>query len=413
MKHVLRWTVLSLSLLLGLTTWPVQQVLGQTETASVAASTLRPLSAADSMGDLLDNPRARAVLERELPELMQNERIEQARPISLVAMQRFAPTLVTDERIAAVNAALLAAGALSSAPLPGATANLGLPVDPLVALNLETVPLWPDGAPGALEAGPAHTPTVTVIAPDGATAFGTAVIVAPGGGYQALATGHEGRLVGDWLAAHGITAFVLNYRLCTVGYRHPTQLHDARRALRWVRAHAAEYGIQRNRIGMLGFSAGGHLTAMASTLFEPGNPEADDPVEQVDSRPDFAVLAYAPTRFGEVRDNTRTCFLGDKPGAKVLREVDPVTNVTASTPPTFIYHTTTDALVSPGHATAYYDALVAAGVPAELHIFGTGWHGQGLALADPVLGAWPDLLASWLRKRQLIGVREPMGDVSD
>jgi acetyl esterase/lipase len=171
--------------------------------------------------------------------------------------------------------------------------------------------------------------------------------------------------------------------------------------VRWVRAHAQEYGIDPHRIGMLGFSAGGHLTAMTSTLFDEGNPAALDPVDRMSSRPDFAVLAYAPVDLpkGAIRD----CFAGPEPGEKALREFSPEQNVSAATPPPFIFHTTSDELVPPVNSTKYYSALTAAKVPAELHIFAEGRHGMGLAMTDPVLAIWPTLLANWSRARNLTG----------
>jgi len=359
------------------------------------------LTVDDTVGELLDNPRARAVIERELPILLDNPQIGQARGLSLRALQVFAPTFFTDETFAAVDAALARAGAMSE---PGRTPD-DAPVnfDPREALALKPVSLWPDGAPGALGDDPLDVPTLTVVAPDGATSYGTAVIVAPGGGYMNLATGHEGRQVADWLAAHGITAFVLTYRLCPRGYRHPTQLQDAQRAIRWVRHHARDYGVDAKRIGMMGFSAGGHLTAMAATLWPAGNPQATDPIDRLSSRPDFTVLAYAPLE-GKDSEGWVPCIVDATvvdPAA--TDQVVPTRKVSSKTPPTFIFHTSTDELVSPKNATAFYVALLAVDVPAELHIFAAGRHGLGLAMTDPALAAWPSLLASWLRGQNLIG----------
>ena len=353
------------------------------------------LTVDDTLDQLLENPDARAVLEQELPILLKNPQIEQARSLSLRSLKMFAPTLITDEKLAAVDESLAGVGAMSDPTRTAVPAALA--VDPRAALSLKTFPLWENGAPGARGDGPMDTPTLTVVATDGATAFGTAVIVAPGGGYQGLATGHEGRQVADWFAAHGVTAFVLTYRLCSAGYHHPAQLQDAQRAIRWVRAHAQEYGIDPGRIGMIGFSAGGHLTAMAETLFDDGNPIADDPVERASSRPDFAVRGYPAI------DWPANCIAGERPDKRIKREVAPMKNVTAQTPPTFIFHTSTDEVIPPSNATRFYDALRAEGVPAELHIFAEGRHGLGLAMTDPALAVWPSLLADWLRGRKLIG----------
>ncbi len=381
--------------------------------AQAAASPTQPLTVDSPMGALLDNAVARAIIEQHLPVLLSSAQIEQARGLSLRALQQFAPMVVTDDKLDAINAELAqrkVAGSIESiqaAEVAAAAREAAF----REALTLVTIPLWEHGAPGAKGTQPSDIPSLTIVRPDGATSFSTAVIVAPGGGYQALAMGHEGRQVADLLAAQGITAFILRYRLCPYGYQHPTQLHDAQRAIRWVRAHAEEYGIDPRRIGMLGFSAGGHLTAMTSTLFDDGNPAASDPVDRMSSRPDFAVLGYAPVDLP--KSAIRDCFVGPEPSEKVLREISPAGNVSAATPPTFIFHTTSDELVPSLNATRYYDALIAANVPAELHIFAEGRHGLGLAMTDPVLAIWPTLLANWLRASNLTGSALTGGQVLD
>ena len=360
-----------------------------------------PLTVDSTIGELLDNPAARGVLQRHVPVIVASPQISQARGMSLRSIAHYIPALLTEERMAEINADLARTpGAIASGAAPRALTPL--PADPSAAFRLQTIRLWEGRAPGAASDRPADIPTLTMVGTDGAAAWGTAVIIAPGGGYQALATGHEGRQVADWFAAHGITAFVLTYRLTPHGYRHPAQLLDAQRAIRWVRAHAADYGIDPNRIGMIGFSAGGHLTAMASTSFDPGNPAASDPIERVSSRPDFAVLGYPAIDIG-ARGWNALGLAGANPTEATKRALSPALNVTARTPPTFIFHTTTDELVSPRNATLYYDALRAANVPAELHIFGEGRHGLGLAMTDPALSVWPSLLRAWLQGRGFIG----------
>ena len=353
-----------------------------------------PLTVDDTMGQLINNPDALQILQQELPLLVDNPQIEQAKELSLRALQVFAPAIISDDALASVNKRLAEAGVLSDATLNDT--HQRAVIDPMAALMLETVPLWTGAAPGALSGGPLHTPSLTVITPDGALASGAAVIVAPGGGYQMLATGHEGRLVAEWFAAHGVTAFVLNYRLCTAGYKHPTQLQDAQRAVRWVRANASLYGISKNKIGMIGFSAGGHLTAMTETLDDQGNAAAEDPIEHESSQLNFAVLAYAAL------DWPSNCIAMPDEHGLLNPAVIPIRNVSSSTPPTFIYHTTTDELVSPAGATAFYDALYSAGVPVEMHIFAQGRHGLGLSMHNPKLALWSTLLANWLRGRDLI-----------
>jgi len=257
------------------------------------------------------------------------------------------------------------------------------PAATTLALELQSIPLWDAPVPDAKGDSTNDTPTLTVVGTDGAVANGAAVVVAPGGGYQGLATGHEGRQVADWFAAHGVTAFVLRYRLVSHGYRHPVQLRDAKRAIRWVRANAGKYGIDPRRIGMVGFSAGGHLTAMASTLFDAGKPDAADVVQRASSRPDFAVLVY-PVISSETPLMGQLGLIDDNATEQDRREIAPAANVSATTPPTFIVHTTADELVSPDNAITYYQALRAAGVPAEMHIFEQGRHGLGLALSDAI-----------------------------
>jgi acetyl esterase/lipase len=359
----------------------------------VAASAAeRPLTVDSTVGELLDNAAARRVLEHQIPAMV-NPQIDQARALSLRSLQVYAPSLLTDAVLRSIDEELSRTpGAVVSANSPRPAAP---PQNPQAQLTLRSIPLWTGGAPGALGDGPQDIPTLTVVGPGGAPANGTAIIVAPGGGYQALATGHEGREVADWFAAHGVVAFVLTYRLASAGYKHPVQLHDAQRAVRWVRAHARDYGVRSDRIGMIGFSAGGHLTAMTETLFDEGDPQAADPVDRMSSRPDFAVLTYAATNLGE-RGWRATQIVGPHPDEETKRQLSPAKNVTARTPPTFIFHTTTDEVVAVENATVMYGALSAAHVPVEMHIFARGRHGLGFGMTEPALRIWPTLLESWL-----------------
>ena len=364
-----------------------------------------PLTSASTIGELLDNPAAHAILSREVPVLADSRQIAAARNLPLRAIARYAPTILTADKLRAIDAELAhSPSAISSGKgVSGAT-----PFDSRAALTLKTVPLWEGRAPGALGDGPDDRPTLTIVSPDETTSFGTAVIVAPGGGYQALASGLEGRQVGDWFAAHGVTAFVLSYRLTPFGYRHPTQLIDAKRAIRWVRAHAGSYGISPQRIGMIGFSAGGHLTAMAETQFDQGDANAADPVERVSSRPDFAVLGYAAIDLSDNRWD-HDGLIDQKAPPSVLAQIRPAENVRSDTPPTFIWQTTTDELVPPDNATRMYNALVAKHVPAELHIFANGHHGMGLGMTDAALSIWPMLMQTWLDSLGMIGARALSG----
>jgi acetyl esterase/lipase len=266
----------------------------------------------------------------------------------------------------------------------------------------QEIPLWDAGAPGALGDADVDKPTIAVYrAARGA--IGTAILVAPGGGYGALAMDHEGRQVAALFNAMGVSAFVLKYRLGP-RYQHPTQLGDAQRAIRLVRARAQEFGVVPDRIGMMGFSAGGHLTATAGTHFDAGKADAADAIDRVSSRPDFLILGYPVISFDPAvahRGSVRN-LLGENPDPKLIADLSNDLQVTAQTPPTFLFHTNADTGVPAENSVRFYLALRKAKVPAEIHIFENGPHGVGLALGDPALSAWPALLTNWLRGRGLL-----------
>jgi acetyl esterase/lipase len=205
--------------------------------------------------------------------------------------------------------------------------------------------------------------------------------------------------VANWLNAHGITAFVLKYRLGP-RYHHPIELGDAQRAIRLVRSRAAEFHLKSDHIGMMGFSAGGHLTSSAGTHFDEGNPAAGDPIDRVSCRPDFMVLGYPVISMVApyTEKGSRKNLLGDNPDPALERELSSELQVTAKTPPAFLFSTTADTLVPAENTIAFYLALKKAGVPTEMHIFQKGPHGVGLAMQDPTLAEWPVLLANWLRE---------------
>jgi acetyl esterase/lipase len=264
-------------------------------------------------------------------------------------------------------------------------------------------PLWPKGAPGALGTEDADIPTLTPYLAPAAQATGTAVIVAPGGGYVHLSMDKEGEQIARWLNSIGVTAFVLKYRLGP-RYHHPIELGDAQRAIRTVRSRAAELGLAPSRIGMMGFSAGGHLTATAGTHFDAGDAAAPDPIDRAGSRPDFLVLCYPVISFEDpyAHRGSRQFLLGDNPDPKLVRDLSNELRVTADTPPTFLFHTTTDATVPVENSVLFYLALRKAGVPAEMHIYERGPHGVGLAPTDEALSSWPARLADWMRVRGLL-----------
>jgi len=269
---------------------------------------------------------------------------------------------------------------------------------PPIMQEPQTILLWPSGAPGAQGAEDRDKPALTIYMPPNTTGPMTAVIIAPGGGYARLSMNLEGRAPANYFNTLGIAAFVLRYRLGPQ-YHHPIELGDAQRAIRTVRARASEWHIAPDRIGMMGFSAGGHLASSASTHFDSGTADTSDPIDRVSSRPDFAILGYPVITFVEswTHQGSKTNLLGDGPDPALARSLSSDTQVTASTPPAFIYHTNADTSVPAENAVAYYLALRKAGVPAEMHIFKDGPHGTGLGMQDPALAEWPRLLANWLR----------------
>ncbi len=261
-----------------------------------------------------------------------------------------------------------------------------------------TVLLWPNGAPGALGNEDPDKPSLTIFLPVKNQTAGTGVVVCPGGAYVNLAANHEGRQVANWLNSLGIAAFVLKYRLGP-RYHHPVELGDAQRAIRMVRANAAEFGV-----APMGFSAGGHLASTAGTHFESGNPADPDPIQRASSRPDFLVLGYPVITLTApyAHQGSRRNLLGDNPGPKLVENLSNELQVTAQTPPAFLFHTTEDKAVPVENSVLFYMAMRKAGVPAELHIFEKGPHGFGITQKDPALALWPALLANWLRARNLL-----------
>jgi acetyl esterase/lipase len=262
----------------------------------------------------------------------------------------------------------------------------------------QTVLLWPDGAPGAQGGEEADKPTLTIYLPPAEKAAGTGVVVCPGGGYARLAMEHEGKQVAEWLNSLGVAAFVLKYRLGP-RYHHPVQLGDARRAIRYVRQQAGRLGVDPTRVGIMGFSAGGHLASTAATHFDAGDARHADPVERFSSRPDFAVLCYPVITLKppHAHAGSRRMLLGENPDAKLVDLLSNDERVTPETPPTFLFHTTEDTAVPPENSVLFYLALRRAGVRAELHVYERGRHGVGLAPTDPVLSSWPDRLKDWLK----------------
>lgn len=274
-------------------------------------------------------------------------------------------------------------------------------------LGVQTVRLWPGDAPQAKGKACEDTPTLTIFEPQRGRANGSAVVIFPGGSYVNLAGNLEGRQVADWFTARGFRAFILSYRLSSNGYLLPVPLLDARRAVQTVRARARDYHLDPKRIVVIGFSAGGHLAALSGTQFVAGNPDAEDAIERVSSRPDYLVLGY-PWIGAISSDISHLSYcklfnLMDR--CEALRVAySPDLFVTKETPPTFWYHTFNDETVPVEQGLRFYEALVKAGVPAEAHIFASGSHGTGLGAGDAALDQWPNLLENWLRAQGLLTV---------
>ena len=243
-------------------------------------------------------------------------------------------------------------------------------------------PLRPGSAPGALGRESADVPSLTPYWPSPVKASGAAMVICPGGGYAHLAP-HEGEGYARWFAENGIAAFVLKYRLGSSGYRHPAMLQDAARAVRQVRAHSAEWSLDSHRIGIIGSSAGGHLASTLLTHFDAGNPTAADPIERVSSRPDLGILCYAVISMGPfTHQGSRNNLLGTNAPAELVRELSNELQVSADTPPCFIWHTFEDKVVPVENSLQFAEALRRAGVPFDLHIYQKGGHGMGLG-ANP------------------------------
>ncbi len=274
-----------------------------------------------------------------------------------------------------------------------------------------TFPLWPEGAPGASgkEVGDDNhagdIPTITVFLPSKEKATGASVVICPGGGYGFLATEHEGRQVAEWLNSIGVAGVMLKYRLAPK-YKHPAPLSDAQRAIRTVRSKAKEWGLDPKRVGIMGFSAGGHLASSASTHFVDADATPADPVNAFSSRPDLSILVYPVISFeaeythGGSRDN----LLGKDAPKDLIHSMSSETQVNENTPPAFLAHTLADTAVPVENSVSYAMALRKAKVPFELHVFEKGQHGLGLGTGwegriapEPTFQAWPKLCEAWLK----------------
>lgn len=268
----------------------------------------------------------------------------------------------------------------------------------------ERIWLWDEKAPGAIGEADKDRPSLMKYSPGSNDATRTAIVIFPGGGYGHLAMDHEGEQVARWLNANGIHAFVCDYRHRGKGYGHPAPMIDAQRAIRTVRANATEFEIDPKRIGVLGFSAGGHLASTTATHFDSGNDESDDPIEQRSCRPDFAILCYPVIAMGEPYSHkgSERNLLGKNATGEQKRSMSNHHHVTKTTPPTFLWHTAEDSSVPPENSIVFFRALQAAAVSAELHVYAKGGHGIGLAAGKPGSENWPASCLDWLTEQKLI-----------
>ena len=266
------------------------------------------------------------------------------------------------------------------------------------------VPLWPDGAPGALGNTTNDIPTLTPCLPEAGKATGAAMVICPGGGYSHLAA-HEGNDYALWLNQHGVAGFVLKYRLGSNGYRHPAMLQDAARAVRLVRARAAGWKIDPHRVGIIGSSAGGHLAATLLTHFDFGEPGARDAVERQSSRPDLGVLCYPVISLGAWgHKGSRDNLLGTNPPPELLKLLSNELQVTSNTPPCFLWCTYEDKTVPMENSLMFAEALRKNQVPFDLHIYQKGRHGLGLADKPPFTNPhpWAADCLFWLRQQGFV-----------
>lgn len=264
-------------------------------------------------------------------------------------------------------------------------------------------PLWPDGAPGATGNGEGDVPQLflKLVKSDKPTA---AIVILPGGGYGGHAMDHEGHQFADWFASLGVSSAICNYRLRGKGnqgkgYGHPHPMIDAQRAIQTLRANATQWNIDPARVGVIGFSAGGHLCSTVSTHFADADDSSDDPIARVSSRPDFAILAYPVIGFDKpyTHRGSQRNLLGENPDPKLVQSLSNEEQVSKETPPTFLFHTVEDRGVPVENSIEYFNACRKHGVPAEMHLFPQGRHGLGLAKSVPGASQWPSLCEQWLR----------------
>ena len=286
---------------------------------------------------------------------------------------------------------------------------------PLMSQN-QILPLWEGDPPNYRETGEVtifdtsdivvvrnvQKPDIAIFLPSKKNATGEAVVVCPGGGYGVLAYDWEGSDIARWLNSEGIAAFVLKYRLPgsksnIIAYKSP--LMDAQRAMRLVRFHAEKWNVDPGKVGVMGFSAGGHLASTLSTHFDSGDPANDDPVERESCRPDFSILVYPVISFTKeyTHVGSRENLLGKDADLQLVQHFSNELQITADTPPAILIHSGDDEAVPVENSMVYYHALQRLGINSELHIYPYGGHGYSLAIGQGHLSTWPDRVAEWIR----------------
>ncbi len=267
--------------------------------------------------------------------------------------------------------------------------------------------LWPDGAPGAKGTADGDKPSITIYLPSKDKANGASVVIFPGGGYGHLAMDHEGHQIAQWLNSFGVAGFIVKYRHSGsgAGYGHPAPLQDAQRAIRTVRSNAKKWNLDPDRIGIIGFSAGGHLASSAGTHFKQRYSEVKDKIDRASCRPDFMILIYPVVSFTEsfTHKGSRRNLLGENPDAELVENLSNEKQITAETPPTFLVFGDDDKVVPVENGVAFYLGLTKANVPAEMHIYEKGRHGFGLGVGMGPVSSWPLRCSDWMQGRGLLG----------
>ncbi|WP_233148658.1 alpha/beta hydrolase [Rhodopirellula sp. MGV] len=265
------------------------------------------------------------------------------------------------------------------------------------------IPLWDGMPPGSSEQGDGDVPKLICTLVDASDPV-AAIVILPGGGYGGHAIGHEGYQIAEWFEERGVSSAICTYRLrgkgnAGKGYGHPVPLQDAQRAIQTLRANAAEWNIDPERIGVIGFSAGGHLCATVSTRYAGQPDDSSDRVGSVSSRPDYSILCYPVIAFGKPHTHrgSQQNLLGADASAELISDTSGEVHVSDQTPPSFLFHTAADKVVPAQNSLDYYSALLRHEIPSELHVFPEGRHGLGLAKDQPGASVWPSLCEQWLR----------------